>query len=122
MSMSGRRLAKAKNRQLRMINIRAEQELQDVEPETRKRVNVFLRPWVLEAVDQAREITGISRSKMIDIMLGWMVESMITDQTMEKQYGQSLDNSDSLPVPDIDADYGDGAFPTTDEEDDDDER
>lgn len=119
MSMSGRRLAKAKNRKLRMINFRAEQELQDAEPETRKRVNVFLRPWVLDAVDQAREITGISRSKMIDIMLGWMVESMITDQTLEKQYGRSLDDeSDALPVPDIDSDYEDGAFPTDEEDDD----
>lgn len=116
MTMKGRHLAKSENRKLRMINFRMEQQLQDAEPEKRIRVNVFLRPWVLDAVDQARDITGISRSKMIDIMLGWMVESMITDQTMEKQYGESLSPSDALPVPDIDVDYADEVFPT--EEDD----
>lgn len=84
-----------------MMNVEKEYQLAEVDPEHKVRVSAWVRPWVLKGIDEARDSSGLSRSMMVDLLLGWVVDDMMTQHRLTTVYTHQ---DDSLPVPKIGGD------------------
>ena len=80
------------------VDIDKEYELVNVDPEHKVRISAWVRPWVLKGIDEARESSGLSRSMMVDLLLGWVVDDMMTQHRLTTVYTHQ---DDSLPTPKI---------------------
>lgn len=104
------------------MDLRTEYRISRSESDNRIRVNIYLRPWILKYIDDLRLDAGMSRSGLIDVLLGWMVQDMIADQTKERQFGDGVpgplykqkspkrerpsrkEDDSTLPYPDMEVD------------------
>jgi len=77
-------------KRLRRMDLRDEYRISGSETDKRIRVNIYLRPWILDYIDDLRTDAGMNRSRLIDVLLGWMVQDMIADQTKERQFGDGV--------------------------------
>lgn len=98
MAIKGRHLA---HRHRVKVNIGKEYEMAEVEPEHKVRISAWVRPWVLTGIDEARDSSGLSRSMMIDLLLGWVVDDMVTQHQLTRVF---TSHDDSLPIPKIKGD------------------
>jgi len=108
-------------KRLRKMDLRDEYRISGSETDHRIRVNIYLRPWILDYIDDLRSEAGMNRSRLIDVLLGWMVQDMIADQTKERQFGDGVpgplykshqpvsapssgEEDSALPYPDMEVD------------------
>lgn len=104
-------------KRLRRMDLRDEYRISGSETDKRVRVNIYLRPWILDYIDDLRSEAGMNRSRLIDVLLGWMVQDMIADQTKERQFGDGVPEplyKSHLPVPAPSSGEEDSALPYPD--------
>lgn len=108
---------------LKKMDLRAEYRKSGSDPVKRIRVNVFLRPWILDYLDDIRSLADMNRSRLIDALLAWLIQDMITAQVKERQFGDGVpgplykqkspkkarpsrkEDDSALPYPDMEVDF-----------------
>lgn len=118
--MSKRLSAKAMKR-IRQFDMRTGIAEDALDTEKRIRVNVYMRPKIVKFLDSIRDSSGVSRSLTADVLLGWILDDMVEDKVLERQYGDgvpgplykshrpvppssSKEDDSSLPYPDMEVD------------------
>lgn len=119
--MSKRLSAKAMKR-IRQFDMRTGIAEDALDTEKRIRVNVYMRPKIVKFLDSIRDSSGVSRSLTADVLLGWILDDMVEDKVLERQYGDGVpgplykqkspkrtrssrkEDDSSLPYPDMEVD------------------